>query len=100
MHGKTATILAIITLAAVVVFTGSNYAGAQLTGSPPTSTDRALSQVLVGNYRVFGDIFGNMPVDQIRRIEFHEQYVILIDYTGAGRVVPISQFKQIRWEPI
>jgi hypothetical protein len=102
MSGRTSLILAVIVLAAVLAIAGLNQAWAQVAGNAGSDlANQTLSQVLIGNYRVFGvDISANGPLDQVRRIELHEQYVVLIDYTGAGRVIPISQIKHLRWERI
>jgi hypothetical protein len=102
MFGRTSLILSAMVLVSVLAIACLNRASAQGTGNTgPGPADQTLSQVLTRNFRVSLDVgSGASRLDQIRRIEFHEQYVVMIDYAGAGRVVPVSQIKQLTWEPI
>jgi len=66
---------------------------------------KMLNWVLEGNYRVTYDcLFGDKTtksetVEQVKRIEFHPEYIVTVDQNDAGRVVPIYTIKQFKWEP-
>jgi len=61
----------------------------------------SFTQILNGNFRVMLDAgMGLTPIDQVIRMEFHEQYVMIFDFRSSGRLVPMSQIRQLTWEPI
>ena len=63
------------------------------------TVDRTPTQVLEGSYRVSVDLgAGESRLDRILRIEFHQEYVILIDVNDSGRVVPVQAIKQLTFD--
>jgi hypothetical protein len=92
-------VLAVIVAALVVsTFTTST---AQMAGAP----GKTLTWVLEGNYRVnYECLFADKAttserVEQVKRVEFHPEYIVIMDQNGAGRVVPVHALKQLKWEP-
>lgn len=102
MSTKTASILAVAFIAAVLAITHFDHASARAESNAGASlNDKNPTQVLIGNYRVMLDSgSGEVQFDQIRRIELHEQYVVLFGYTGNGRFVPAGTIKNMTWQPI
>jgi hypothetical protein len=64
-----------------------------------------LTFVLEGNYRVQYDCAfqdktgGKSQEEQVKSIEFHPEYVVLMNQTGAGRLIPVHAIKSLKWEP-
>ncbi len=63
-----------------------------------------LTMSLEGNYRVSYDcVFMDKAEkkaqeEQVRRIEFHPEYIVLFGQTGSGRVIPVHAIKELTWE--
>lgn len=95
---KTGLVLAAI--AAAVVVSSFSTGTAQTAGG-----GGGLTWVLEGNYRVTTDcLFADKTtksekVEQVKRIEFHPEYIVIMDQNNAGRVVPVHAVKQLKWEP-
>ena len=59
--------------------------------------------VLEGNFRVhydcaFADDTTKMHTEeQVKKIEFHPQYIVLFGQTSKGRVVPVHAIKELTW---
>ncbi len=56
-----------------------------------------------GDLKVFYDLAtgerdGSKGEDQCLAIEFHQEYLVLRHKIGGGRVVPIQQIRNLRWE--
>ena len=66
---------------------------------------KMMTMVLEGNYRVHYDCaFIDKTAkkdkqEQVERIEFHPEYIVLIGQTGSGRVIPVHAIKELIWEP-
>ena len=66
---------------------------------------KAMTMVLEGNYRVhYNCAFMDKTKksdqeEQVHRIEFHPEYIVLIGQTGSGRVIPVHAIKELTWEP-
>lgn len=64
-----------------------------------------LTLVLEGNYRVHYECAfpdktgGKAQEEQVKSIEFHPEYVVLMNQTGSGRLIPVHAIKTLRWEP-
>jgi hypothetical protein len=93
--------VALSLIAAALVVSSHTPTTAQTAATP----GKALNWVLEGNYRVTMDcVFADKTtksdrVEQVKRIEFHPEYIVVIDQTDAGRVVPVHALKQLKWEP-
>ena len=65
---------------------------------------QTMTMALEGNYRVHYDcafIDNTKKKDkeeQVKRIEFHPEYIVLIGQTGSGRVIPVHSIKELTWE--
>ncbi len=101
MSGRTKAAVLAAVLAAVVVAAGFNTGVAQEAGQPM----KMLTLVLEGNFRVksaclFADKTPKaITEEQVKRIEFHPEYIVVIKQTGDGRVVPVHTIKEFTWEP-
>ncbi|HOA75590.1 MAG TPA: hypothetical protein PL151_19115 [Phycisphaerae bacterium] len=101
MSARASAGAALIVIAAVLVVLTRTPTTAQA----PAAPGQALSRVVEGNYRVtFICVFADQTtksekVEQVRRIEFHPEYIVVIDHTDAGRVVPVHALAQFQWEP-
>jgi len=103
MSRKLIAVVALITLATVVVLTnldGQRAANAQMPGQM-----KMMTHVLEGNFRVHYDcafIDNTKKSDKeelIKKIEFHPEYIVLINQYGGGRVIPVHAIKELTWEP-
>lgn len=103
MTRTTALSVSVLALAVIVlasVFTGRPEAVAQVYGSGGSAT-----QVVEGNFRVnYACYFADKSSDkqtqeQVKRIEFHNRYVVLIGQNGDGHLIPIHAIKTLHWEP-
>ena len=72
---------------------------------PTTSADTQVEvTTLSGNFTVYCDLVTSDTggqtgkIDDVSKIEFHEQYVIVVSRNGAGKLVPVSQIKVLRWD--
>ena len=75
--------------------------GRDTNSRPVKANNDSFTQILNGNFRVTLDTgMGLLPIDQVIRMEFHEQYVMIFDFRNSGRLVPVSQIRQLTWEPI
>jgi Ethanolamine utilization protein EutJ (predicted chaperonin) len=92
------TALGVIAAAFVLVNLGPSIQAA------PGAGPGGLTFVLEGNYRVqyecaFMDKTGAKDKEeQVKQIEFHPEYVVLINQTGSGRLVPVHAIKSLKWE--
>ena len=98
-RSKAGLFLAAIAAAVVAsTFTTSTAQTAVSGGNP-------ITRILEGNYRVTTDcVFADKTtksdkVEQAKRIEFHPEYIVIIDQNDAGRLVPVHALKQLTWEP-
>ena len=74
--------------------------------SSPTvaASGQSLTMSLEGNYRVYYDCAfmdktkKKDKEEQVRRIEFHPEYIVLFGQTGSGRVIPVHAIKELTWE--
>lgn len=88
-------------LATALLVSSFTATTAQTAGGP----GRAHTAVLEGNYRVnlscaFSDnTTTSERVERVQRIEFHPEYIVIIDQTDVGRVVPVHALKHLGWEP-
>jgi len=100
MSTKTKGIVAAAVLAAVIAMASFRITRAQV-GMGKLKT---VTYVLEGNYRVhldlaFIDNTGEKGQEElIKKIEFHPEYVVLMDQHGGGRVVPVHAIKNLKWE--
>lgn len=96
---RTAKLMALVAVAGAFVFVNFDRSEAANGGGPA-----AMTFVLEGNYRVYYDcVFTDKMTakdkeEQVKRIEFHPEYVVLINQTGSGRLVPVYAIKSLRWE--
>ncbi len=101
MSERTKAAVMATVLAAIVVATGFNTGAAQTAGQPT----KMPTLVLEGNFRVksaclFSDKTPKaITEEQVQRIEFHPEYIVLIKQTGDGRVVPVHTIREFTWEP-
>jgi hypothetical protein len=101
MSKKMAAIVGVTGLAAVVCLSTFRTSEAQVGRGGSGS----LTPALEGNYRVYTDLaFMDKTSEKgqeelIKKIEFHPEYIVLIDQNGAGRVVPVHAIKNLKWEP-
>lgn len=101
MSSRIATGFVFAAIAAAVVVSSFTTSTAQ----PASGGGNGLTWVLEGNYRVTTDcLFGDKTtksekVEQVKRIEFHPEYIVIMDQNDAGRVVPVHAIKQLKWEP-
>ena len=69
----------------------------------PGQQMKPVTRVLEGNYRVHYDLTfmdksgANGKMELVKRIEFHPEYVVLIDQNGAGRLIPVHAVKHLTW---
>jgi hypothetical protein len=91
----------ILALVLIAVFVNTNRAavrdlgsGAELQG---VRGDLKVSYEMVTRS---GDSVSTTPVaDQAcSAVEFHEQYVVLRYKVGGGRLLPLEQFRNLRWD--
>ena len=103
MSTKLVAAVALAALAAVVVLTnldGQRAANAQMPGQM-----KMVTRVLEGNFRVHYDcafIDNTNKKDSeelIKKIEFHPEYIVLVNQYGGGRVIPVHAIKELTWEP-
>ena len=102
MSTKLVAAVVLAVLAAVVVLTNldGQRANAQMPGQMKTMT-----HVLEGNFRVHYDcafIDNTTKKDKeelIKKIEFHPEYIVLVNQYGGGRVIPVHAIKELTWEP-
>ncbi len=103
MSSKT---IAIVLMAAAVAFLlGTLYtaepAQAQVGGM---KMPKMVTMVLEGNFRVHYDCqFMDKTKkkgaeEQVKKIEFHSQYITLHGQTGSGRVIPVHTIRELTWE--
>lgn len=89
-------LLAAIAAAFLLVSFNSTMAG--------NGRSQTMTMSLEGNYRVYYDcafIDNTKKKDkeeQVKRIEFHPEYIVLIGQTGSGRVIPVHTIKELTWE--
>jgi len=63
------------------------------------------TMVVEGNFRVHYDCAFQDNTkkkdkeEQVKKIEFHPQYIVLFGQTGSGRVIPIHALKELTWQP-
>jgi hypothetical protein len=75
------------------------------TAQTANGSGKVLTWVVEGNYRVaFDCAFPDKTtksdkVEQVKRIEFHPEYIVIVDQNDSGRVVPVHSLKQLKWEP-
>lgn len=108
---KTGTTLVGVIAALVVASYGMIHA--QAPAQAPTNTPAQApapeaatpTRVLEGNYRVTLDfvladkVTKSDRMEQVRRIEFHPDYVIIFDANDVGRMIPVHSIGQLRWDP-
>jgi hypothetical protein len=88
----------VMVMVVVAMSLRAREAEAQVPGMPNT-----LTSVLVGNYRVqYQMLYLNSQAKEdkmelVNRIEFHEDYVVLIDQNGAGKLLPVHAIREINW---
>lgn len=82
----------------VTVYLSSPVEG-QVSGS-----GKPMAMVLEGNFRVYYDCAfidktkKKDQEEQVNRIEFHPEYIVLFGQTGSGRVIPVHAIKELTWE--
>lgn len=70
-----------------------------------TGAGKMFTLVLEGNYRVkydctFMDKKSKTDKEElIKKIEFHPEYVVLMNQYGGGRLIPVHAIKELTWEP-
>jgi len=100
MSARGKVIASVMILAAVLVVANFQTSSAQ----PNMSNMKMATRVLEGNYRVhydciFMDETGNKgKMELVKRIEFHPEYVVLIDQNDAGQLIPVHSIKNLAWE--
>ncbi len=98
-HWKAGLVLAAIAGALVVSSFGTT------TAQTPNGSAKPLTWVVEGNYRVsFDCAFADKTtksdkIEQVKRIEFHPEYIVIVDQNDSGRVVPVHSLKQLKWDP-
>ena len=100
MSTKLKAITLVAILAAILVVANFRTSSAQM----GEGGVKMVTYVLESNYRVaydctFMDKTGDKSkMELVKRIEFHPEYVVLIDQNGAGRLIPVHAIKSITWE--
>ena len=101
MLARWKTVVVMAALAALLVAANFRASEAQMPGG---GQFRPLTMVLEGNYRVqfdcaFLDKTGSKgKMELVNKIEFHPEYVVLIDQNGAGQLIPVHAIKTLTWE--
>ncbi len=88
----------VLVVGAVLLVSQLTSTSAQVQVQPTES--KAPTQVLDGRFRVdltFAD--SSVRVDEVRRIEFHENYFVLFTLNQSGRIVPLNGLVKLHWEP-
>jgi len=100
MSNKAKVVVLAAVLAAVICVASFRSTQAQVGGM----RGKQLTLVLEANYRVHLDLAFMDKTNEksqeelIKRIEFHPEYVVLMDQHGGGRVVPVHAIKNLKWE--
>ena len=100
MSNRVKAITVIAILAAVLVVANFQTSSAQLGGGQM----KMLTRVLEGNYRVHYDCTfmdetnATDKMELVNKIEFHPEYLVLIDQNGSGRLIPVHAIKSVTWE--
>lgn len=65
---------------------------------------KMLTWVIEGNFRVHYDCAfmdstkKKDKKEQVQKIEFHPEYIVLFGQTGDGQVIPVHAIKELTWE--
>lgn len=98
---KLGLLAAIVAAFVIVNLQSANDVRAQV--SMPKMSKMA-TYVLEGNFRVHYDCAfpdntkKKDKEEQVKKIEFHPQYIVLFGQTGSGRVIPVHAIKELTWE--
>lgn len=101
MSRRVRTGLVLAAIAGALVASSFRATTAQTANGPA----KGLTWVIEGNYRVSYDcVFADKTtksnkVEQVKRIEFHPEYIVIVDQNDSGRVVPVHSLKQLEWNP-
>ncbi|MBN1491034.1 MAG: hypothetical protein JXA69_14060, partial [Phycisphaerae bacterium] len=67
-------------------------------------TPKMMTFVIEGNFRVHYDCTfmdktkKTDKEEQVQKIEFHPEYIVLFGQTHNGRVIPVHAIKELTWE--
>ena len=101
MSARSKTIGAMAVLGMILAAGSFRASEAQMPGG---GQFKPLTMVLEGNYRVQYDCAfldktgGKGKMELVNKIEFHPEYVVLIDQNGAGQLIPVHAIKTLTWE--
>ncbi len=101
---RKATVIVLASVAAAFLLAGA-YTTRPVSGQVRAANmPKMMTMVLEGNYRVHYDcVFIDKSTkkdkeEQVNKIEFHPEYIVLIGQTGSGRVIPVHAIKELTWE--
>ena len=100
MSNKVKAITLVAVLAAVLVVVNFKTGSAQIN----VGQMKVVTRVLEGNYRVHYDCTfmdetsAKDKMELVNKIEFHPEYLVLIDQNGSGRLIPVHAMKSVTWE--
>lgn len=63
------------------------------------------TRVIEGAYHVTVDFVSpdrgtkSDRIEQVKRIEFNPEYIVIFEQNDAGRVIPVHSIGQLRWDP-
>lgn len=105
MSRKT-TVFLLVGLTGALLLTGI-YLARPVSAQMPAGGNmpKMLTLSVEGNFRVhYSCAFHDNSVqkkdkqEQVKRIEFHPEYIVLFGQTGDGRVIPVYSIKELTWE--